>query len=456
MTFAKLALSSPLQLVLGELGLTEPTAVQARCIPLLLAGRDVLAQSQTGSGKTAAFALPVLERLTASSRRRPQALVLCPTRELAAQVAREFRRLGRRLPGLRVLVLAGGEPARAQIAALERGVDLVVGTPGRVLDLLGRRRLDLSKLTNVVLDEADRMLDMGFRDDLEKILESTPRLRRTALFSATFSDEIERLALSFLRAPERVVIEEAASPVEISEVAYETSPEERTPLLVLLLKHHRPDSAIVFCNTKAAVASVAKALDEAGVSSDALHGDLVQHERDLVLAKFRNRTTRVLVATDVAARGLDVDSVQIVFNHEPALTAESHVHRVGRTGRAGRSGLAVTLLTERDAPRHAGIEAETKVVATRPPLPADVDDAPLEAPMRTLFIGAGRKEKMRPGDIVGALTGESGGFDADVLGKIEIHAHHAWVAVVRELAPVAAKRLREGGVKGRKTRVELV
>lgn len=454
MNFDALPLAMPLQTVLGELGLTELTPVQQQAIPPLLEGQDVLGRSHTGSGKTAAFALPLLHRLRLSPRRL-QALVICPTRELAAQVAREMRRLGRRLAGLQVLVTAGGEPARLQVSALSRGVHVVVGTPGRVLDLLGRRALDASLLELVVLDEADRMLDMGFRDDLVKILAATRRDRQTALFSATFPDEVEKLASTLLRDPVRVVVEETEVAADIRQVVYETTPEARTRLLVDVLRHHRPPSAIVFCNQKAAVTEVASALRSARISADGLQGDLEQAQRDQALAKFRNLTTRVLVATDVAARGLDVASVALVVNFQMAQSSDAHVHRTGRTGRAGREGLAVSFVTPAESARLEAIEQALGKLPRETP-PVGVDEAPLEAPMRTLFIGEGRKDKLRPGDIVGALTGQSGGLPASVLGKIELHDRHAWVAVAKEDAHTALERLRAGGIKGRRQRVELV
>lgn len=456
MEFNALPLAASLQTVLGELGFTTLTPVQAQAIPPLLERRDVLGQSRTGSGKTAAFALPLLHRLRLTTPRRLQALVLCPTRELAAQVARETRRLGRRIPGLQVLVTAGGEPARMQIAALHRGVHVVVGTPGRVLDLLGRGSLDLSTLDVVVLDEADRMLDMGFRDDLTKILAATPAGRQTALFSATFADEVEKLASTLLRDPVRVVVEETEVASDIRQVVHETTPEDRTQLLVDVLRHHRPASAIVFCNQKATVTEVVAALKAARIDADGLQGDLDQAQRDQALAKFRNLTTRVLVATDVAARGLDVESVALVVNFQTALSPDAHVHRTGRTGRAGREGLAVSLVTPSEKARFEAIEQALGLRLERQAPPAEVDDSPLEAPMRTLFIGEGRKDKLRPGDIVGALTGESGGLSASVLGKIELHDRHAWVAVAKEHATTALERLRAGGIKGRRQRVERV
>jgi ATP-independent RNA helicase DbpA len=456
MDFAALGLSPPLLQVVGELGFQAPTPIQAQSIPVLLRGADVIAQSQTGSGKTAAFALSILHRLRLDDRRL-QALVLCPTRELGAQVAAEVRRLGRRLPGLHVLELAGGQPVRAQCAALERGAHVAVGTPGRVLDLLERRALDTRELATVVLDEADRMLDMGFGDDVKQILAQTPNDRQTVLFSATFPPTIDALSSALQRKPERVAIAEAAQAApDIRQRLYTCDEGEKPALLVRLLRELQPGSAIVFCNFKATVADLARTLREAGVSSAGLQGDLEQAERDRVMATFRNRSTRILVATDVAARGIDVEALDAVFNYELPQQPEVYVHRIGRTGRAGLQGLAISLATRREAARVE--EVERFIGAPIPPgTPGPEQHLPpsLQAPMATLFIDAGRKDKMRPGDILGALTGDAGLSATDV-GKIEIHDRFSYVAVSTKVAKAALRHLREGRIKGRKHRVEPV
>ncbi|WP_375772123.1 ATP-dependent RNA helicase DbpA [Archangium gephyra] len=460
MNFSALKLSPPLLQVLEELDFQNVTPIQAQSIPVLLQGRDLVGQAKTGSGKTAAFALPLLEKIRLQDRRL-QALVLCPTRELCAQVAGEIRRLGRRLPGLQILVLAGGQPVRPQVDALEKGAHLAVGTPGRILDLLQREALETRQLATVVLDEADRMLDMGFRDDMERILRETPRTRQTVLFSATFPSDIEALSRTFQKQPTRVTVVETEAAPDIQQLCYVCEPEEKTALLLRILRQYQPASAIVFCNLKATVVELARALKQAGVGADGLQGDMEQNERDDVMAKFRNRSTRILIATDVAGRGIDVEALDAVINFDLPAQPEAYVHRIGRTGRAGRRGLAISLATPRDELKVESIEEATGVklerasAATLPPADAKGGGS-LEAAWETLSISAGRKDKMRPGDILGALTGEAGGLNATDIGKIEIHDHHAFVAVSKSIVRVALQRLRDGRIKGRKYRIERV
>lgn len=461
MDFAELALSPPLLQVLQELEFKTVTPIQAQSIPVLLKGRDLVGQAQTGSGKTAAFALPILQKVQLQQRRL-QALVLCPTRELCAQVAGDIRRLGRRLPGLQVLVLAGGQTIRPQLNALEKGAHIAVGTPGRVLDLLDREALETRHLATVVLDEADRMLDMGFREDMERILGATPSKRQTVLFSATFPPDIEALSRAFQKDPTRVTVAEAEAAPDIQQLCYVcAAPEEKLALLLRVLRHYKPASAIVFCNFKATVTEVTRALVDAGVSADGLQGDLEQIDRDRVMAKFRNHSTRVLVATDVAGRGIDVEALDAVINFELPQQPEPYVHRIGRTGRAGRTGLAISLMTSRDERKVESIEQATGVKLERASVealpPADATSgAQLGSDWETLYISAGRKDKMRPGDILGALTGEAGGLNASDVGKIEIHDRLAYVAVSKRVVRVALQRLREGRIKGRKHRIDWV
>jgi ATP-dependent RNA helicase DbpA len=460
MTFAELSLSPPLLQVLEELEFQAVTPIQAQSIPVLLKGRDLIGQAQTGSGKTAAFALPILQKVQLQQRR-VQALVLCPTRELCAQVAGEIRRLGRRLPGLQVLVLAGGQPIRPQLNALEKGAHIAVGTPGRVLDILEREALETRRLATVVLDEADRMLDMGFREDMERILGVIPRTRQTVLFSATFPPEIEALSRTFQKEPTRVTVAEVDAPPDIQQLRYTCEPQEKTALLLRILRQYQPASGIVFCNHKATVVELTQALTGAGVSADGLQGDLEQSDRDRVMAKFRNHSTRILIATDVAGRGIDVEALDAVINFDLPFQPEPYVHRIGRTGRAGRRGLAISLVTPRDERKVEAIEEATGVklepgsVEALPPGDSK-RGAPLDADWETLLIFSGRKDKMRPGDILGALTGEAGGLSASDVGKIEIQDHLSYVAVSKRIGRVALQRLRDGRIKGRKLRIERV
>jgi ATP-independent RNA helicase DbpA len=471
--FGALSLSPSLVEVVAELGFTAPTPIQAQTIPLLLQGKDVIGQSQTGSGKTAAFALPILHRMQQSSRslqdRRVRALVLCPTRELCAQVAREIRKLGRRVAGFQVLVLSGGAPIGPQFDALEKGVHLIVGTPGRVLDHLNRRSLDLSQVETLVLDEADRMLEMGFEEDMEKILSRVPEKRQTVLFSATFPRTIEALSRAYQRHPSRVTIEQENRVVaSIRQTVFEVTPEDRLKALLWVIEQNKPESLIVFCNFKTTVMALAQELSEAGLSVGSLHGDLEQAARDRIMAKFRNQSIRVLIATDVAARGIDVADLDAVVNFELPAQPEIYVHRIGRTGRAGKAGVAISFYSSREHAKLEAIEAYSGTELRRKTAIRfdGVDFAGLQervvsgtggdAAMKTLFIGAGRKDKMRPGDILGALTGEAGGLQGSAIGKIEIHDRFSYVAVASDVARVALERLRAGRIKGKKFRVEAV
>ena len=462
--FSSLPLSTELLQVVRELGYDQLTPIQAKSIPLLLAGKDLVGQSKTGSGKTAAFTLPILQKINLNGKRL-QALVLCPTRELCTQVAREVRKLGRRHPGLQVLILSGGQPLFPQTTSLEKGVHIAVGTPGRILDHLNRKSLDLKDVDFLVLDEADRMLDMGFQEDMEKILAAVPKSRQTLFFSATYPSTIEAMSRSYQRNPVRVTIEDSAqSTPSIRQLVYETSPENKLKAILWLLQQHQPESAIIFCNFKASTIELAEALSQAGVSTACLHGDLEQSERDRVMAKFRNLSTRVLIATDVAARGIDIENLDVVFNFELPLKAEIYVHRIGRTGRAGKRGLAVSLVTPREKSKLQGIEKYTNATLERKTLAApeqlEVETAKKalhrDPKMETLFISGGRKDKLRPGDILGALTGEAGGLQGTEIGKIEIHDRFSYVAISKSVAQVALQRLRDGKIKGRKFRIEPV
>lgn len=427
---------------------------------MLLDGRDLIGQSKTGSGKTAAFAIPFLEK-TDTSTRQLQVLVLCPTRELCTQVAREVRKLGRYKKDLQVLILSGGHPVRLQLAPLEHGAQIVVGTPGRILDHLNRKSLDLSTVKTVVLDEADRMLDMGFRDSIETILQKTAKDRQTALFSATFPGTIENLSRRFQKNPERVTVEapEAEIP-DIEAIGYLVRAEKKPEALLAFLQSRPLTSALVFCNLKVRVDEVATVLREAGLSSDRLHGDLEQGDRERVMAKFRNRTTRFLVATDVAARGIDVQGLDAVVNYDLPSDPEQYVHRIGRTGRAGAKGLAVSFVTDVESPKLERIQAVTGIELTLrhsselKGLPPPEKKAPTVS-MATISLGGGRKDKLRPGDILGSLTGE-GGLKGDQIGKIEILDRVSFVAVASEAARTALTHFQGGRIKGRRFTAQLV
>ncbi|MGH1343745.1 MAG: ATP-dependent RNA helicase DbpA [Nannocystales bacterium] len=459
--FDSLAISPALRAVVAKLGYESLTPIQEQGIPVLLEGKDLVGQSKTGSGKTAAFALPILQSLKLDNRVL-QAVVLCPTRELCGQVAREFRKLGRRHPGLAVLTVCGGEPGRPQAEALGRGVHVVVGTPGRVLDHLGRKTLRLGTVRTLVLDEADRMLDMGFEEDMEKILAEMPKQRQTALFSATFPRSIHAMSGRFQTDPVRVTIEEPAEEDgQIQQAVLIVDAAQKFDALASVLATHPHESALVFCNLKSSVREIAGKLSEAGVVTEALHGDLEQFHRDRVMAMFRNQSVRVLVATDVAARGIDVADLELVVNFDLPHSPEVYVHRIGRTGRAGALGISVSLVTPgekrklRDVEHHVGASIER--IKREPESAATLlGRIAGDAKMAMLQISGGRKDKVRPGDILGALTGEAGGLDAGEVGKIEIHDRWSYVAVSSEKGRHALRGLNAGKIKGRRFRASLI
>jgi ATP-dependent RNA helicase DbpA len=448
--------------VANELGYSQLTPIQAQSIPALLSGRDLVAKSPTGSGKTVAFALPLLARLSLEQREL-QGLVLCPTRELCAQVARELRKLGRNLPGLAVVALAGGQEVREQARALERGAHLAVGTPGRLVDHLRRRNLKVHRVGTVVLDEADRMLDMGFGEDVGKVLRSLPKPRQTVFFSATYPAGIRELSTKYQQEPLRVSVEADEGPALTKELVVHVAVDQKLATLRWALDEHPHDSALVFANLKTTVAELARALGGEESSVASLHGDLEQRDRDRVMAKFRNGSTRVLIATDVAARGIDLEKLDLVVNFDLPAKPEIYVHRVGRTGRAGQVGLAISLCTRAEQPRLEAIEVFTgsALVPVEPKRKQDRAEAEKKSPapsakMHTLRLSGGRKDKLRPGDILGALTGEAGGLDGNDVGSIEIHERFSYVAVARSVSQKALGSLNAGRIKGRRFKAELV
>ena len=454
-SFSSLKLSPEVLKNLESMGYTAMTPIQAQSLPHILNGKDVIGQGKTGSGKTAAFGLGLLASLDAN-RYEIQSLVLCPTRELADQVAKALRQLARTTPNVKILTLCGGVPFRPQAASLEHGAHIIVGTPGRIEDHLRRHTLDLQAVNVLVLDEADRMLDMGFEDSVENIVAELPAQRQTLLFSATFQDEIKAIAKRIMNSPVTAEAELTHDEVTIDQHFYcvDNDQEQRVAALHLLLMKHELASAVVFCNTKVETREVAEALDDAGFSVLALHGDLEQRDRDKILVQFSNGSATILVATDVAARGLDIDSIEAVFNYHLAHDPEIHVHRVGRTGRAGNRGKAFTFFTDREQHKMAALEEyiQKKLTAEALP-PKEVFDRPMVKPQNiTLRIDGGKRQKVRPGDILGALTGK-GGIDGKQVGKINIFDNFAYVAVNRDIANEALTKLSEGKLKGRSFRV---
>ena len=452
-SFTELPLPPRIQTTLQQLEYLTMTPIQAASLPLALAGHDLIAQAKTGSGKTAAFALALLTKLN-PRRFAVQAMVLCPTRELADQVTQEVRRLARFEDNIKVITLCGGTTMRPQMASLEHGAHIVIGTPGRIMDHLERGSLNLEALNTLVLDEADRMLDMGFYDDIAYVAKRCPAQRQTLLFSATYPEGIARLARQFLRNPQEVKLLEQHESSKIRQRFYEVKHEARLQAVGLLLKHYRPVSTLAFCNTKQQCRDLLEVLHAQNIHALTLNGDMEQRERDQVLIQFVNRSCSVLVATDVAARGLDIAQLEAVINVDVTPDPEIHIHRIGRTGRADEEGWALSLCSTADKRRVAAI---AQMTGSEPEWHAlseleNENDAPLVPPMVTLQILGGRKEKIRPGDVLGALTGEAG-FTREQVGKITVTDQSTYVAVARDIASVALQKLSSGKVKGKTVKV---
>jgi len=455
-SFSQLPLSPAMLANLQQLGYLSMTAIQAASLPAALLGKDIIAQAKTGSGKTAAFALTLLSNLN-PRRFAVQTLVLCPTRELADQVTTEIRRLARAEDNIKVVTLCGGVPLRGQLATLEHGAHIVVGTPGRLMDHLERGSLQLEALNTLVLDEADRMLDMGFFDDIVKVARQCPKTRQTLLFSATYPEGIAKLSAQFMREPVTVTVEAQHAGGQIEQRWYQVSENERLDVVSRLLLHFRPASTLAFCNTKAQCRDLVAVLQAQGFSALALFGELEQRERDQVLVRFANKSCSVLVATDVAARGLDIASLAAVINVDVTPDAEVHIHRIGRTGRAGESGLALNLASMNEMgsvgkiEQLQGRESEWHKLDELTP----TGKGPLVPPMATLHIQGGRKEKIRPGDVLGALTADLG-YTREQVGKINVNEWSTYVAVDRAIAQQVASRLNDGRIKGKSVKVRVL
>ncbi len=507
-TFADLGLAPALLAAVTDVGYEAPTPIQARTIPALLAGRDVIGQAQTGTGKTAAFALPILQRLDLAHAD-VQALVLTPTRELAIQVAEAIHTYGKALGAVRVLPVYGGQGMHQQVKHLRAGVHVVVGTPGRVMDHLRRETLELDALRIVVLDEGDEMLRMGFIDDVEWILGQMPAERQTALFSATMPPPIRKIAARHLRDPETIAIESKTLTVPTVEQRYlNVSERQKLDALTRVLEVEAPEAALVFVRTKLAAAQVTERLQARGYAAEAMHGDMTQKDREAVIRRLRDGHVEVVIATDVAARGLDVDRISHVINHDVPFDAEGYLHRVGRTGRAGRAGTAILFVTPRETRLLKTIERFTgqRIAPMRMPTAEDVaarrvqsfkarlraavsedglepyltlveelseeagldvteiaaaaarlaaGDRPLTvealpaAPaepvvsgrMVRLFVDAGREAGIRPGDIVGAIAGETD-IPGRVIGAIDVHARFTFVDIPAEYVDRVLERMR--------------
>ena len=447
--FSSLPLKPALLENIESLGYSHLTPIQAETLPHILEGKDVIAQAKTGSGKTAAFGIGLLSRLDFSSFR-VQALILCPTRELADQVCKEIRTLARFTQNIKVLSLCGGVPFGPQLGSLEHGVHVVVGTPGRLQEHLRKRSLRLSNLKTLVLDEADRMLDMGFEEVISDVISYAPTHRQTLLFSATYNDPIREISKKFQYQPLSVTIDSRHHDNVIEQHFYRVEKSKRLNALGYLLAYHRPESSVVFCNTRRECQDITSALSDCGFSVQTFHGDLEQKHRDQVLVRFANKSCSILVATDVAARGLDIKELQAVINYDLPWDPEVYVHRIGRTGRAGNKGLALSLCTEQELDRVKSIEEYLNTsVKWDDVAPFQMHyESRFEPPMVTLWIDGGRKDKVRPGDILGALTGE-GGIAGTAVGKIDIFDAHAYVAIKQESVDKALACLQKGKIKGR-------
>ena len=441
---------------LQRLGYSAMTPIQAASLPLALAGHDLIAQARTGSGKTAAFALTLLANLN-PRRFAVQSLVLCPTRELADQVTQEVRRLARDQDHIKVLTLCGGATMRPQLASLEHGAHVVVGTPGRIMDHLERGSLKLDALNTLVLDEADRMLDMGFFDDISVVARQCPAQRQTLLFSATYPEGITKLSAAFMRTPKEVKLLGGHTAAKIRQRFYEVREDERLHAVSLLLNHFRPVSTLAFCNTKQQCRDLVQVLRSQGFAALELHGDLEQRERDQVLVRFANRSCSVLVATDIAARGLDIAQLEAVVNVDITPDPATHTHRIGRTGRVDEAGWAFSLASLDEMGAVGRIEKELGFTTEWQPLSAlaSTSREALLPPMATLQILGGRKEKIRAGDVLGALTKDMG-FAGSQIGKINVNEFATYVAVQRDIAPQVLQRLSAGKVKGRSVKVRVL
>lgn len=453
-SFSSLGLREALLKNLITLKYATMTPIQAQSLPIMLKNEDVIAQAKTGSGKTAAFGLSILNQLEIENYR-VQALILCPTRELAEQVSQALRQLARLMPNVKVLNLSGGMPFKPQLDSLRHGAHIIVGTPGRVQKHLSKESLSLKHVKTLILDEADRMLDMGFFDAIQQIIECAPPKRQTLLFSATYPAEIKKLASQFMQNPKRIIIEEQHTALDIEQIFYEVNHHSnKFSVLKALLIHYQPASTLIFCNTKELTTQLTNMLVDEGFSTMALNGDMDQLERDIAFIRFKNQSCSILVATDVAARGLDIKELPAVINYELAFEHDVHIHRIGRTGRAGHKGLALSITTPADAEKILAIEDELK----HPVVWGDISKLNKSAKnfltpeMITLCLSAGKKDKIRPGDILGALTKDAG-LAGNLIGKIDIGPLYSYVAIHHTKAEAAFSYFQNGKLKGRKVNV---
>ena len=462
--YSELPLAEPLQRAVADMGYTQTTPIQAQAIPVVLAGQDVMGAAQTGTGKTAAFSLPLLQRLlkhenaSVSPARHPvRALVLLPTRELADQVAQQVKQYAK-YTGLRSAVVFGGMDMKPQTAELKAGVEVLVATPGRLLDHIEVKNVVLNQVEYVVLDEADRMLDIGFLPDLERILAFLPKQRITLLFSATFSPEIKRLAASYLQNPVTIEVARSnATAATVTQRFVRVPDDAKRAALQYMIRTHSVRQAFIFNNSKLGCARLARHMESDGFKTAALHGDKSQDERLKALDAFKRGEVEFLVCTDVAARGLDIANLEAVINVDTTPDPEVHIHRIGRTGRGDAQGLALNLVSLDEM----GSVSKIEVLQGRESQWSQVSEltptghGPLVPPMATIQIIGGRKEKIRAGDVLGALTGDMG-YVREQVGKINVNDFSTYVAVERAIAPQVVQRLNTGRVKGKSVKARLV
>lgn len=517
--FEELDLMPQIQRAVKDMGFEEASAIQAKAIPVVMSGKDMIGQAQTGTGKTASFGIPLLQKVDPKNKHL-QAVVLCPTRELAIQVAEEIRRLAKFMHGVKVLPVYGGQDIVKQIRSLKAGTQVVIGTPGRVMDHMRRKTVKLTDVNMIVLDEADEMLNMGFRDDIETILSGMPEERQTVLFSATMPRPIMEIAKKFQKDAEIVkVVKKQLTVPKIEQYYYEVRPRKKSEVLSRLLDIYSPKLSVVFCNTKRTVDTLVEDLKGRGYFAEGLHGDMKQQQRDRVMNRFRNGKTDILVATDVAARGIDVDDVEAVFNYDIPQDDEYYVHRIGRTGRAGRTGIAFNFVVGKEVYKLRDIQryCKTKIIAKKIPSMDDVTDTKVEkifAKLRDkiegenlsrmvdfieekvnqeeytsidlaaamldllmgennqpvqedtmfgdtgaeegmvrLFINVGKKHKIRPGDMVGAIAGETG-MPGRLIGSINVHEDYTFVEVPSEYAYQVLEAMKHAKIKGKSVNIE--
>ena len=374
MNFDDFNISGEIREAIGDMGFTKATPIQSMAIPDALKGIDIIGQAQTGSGKTIAFAVPILEKVFIPDRS-PQAIILCPTRELCMQVADEIAKVGSKIKKLKILAVYGGQPIGKQTRVLKKGVHIVVGTPGRVIDHIERGNLDLIGIESVVLDEADEMLEMGFREDIERILSDTPRQRQTLLFSATIPKEVRQIAEAYQKNPKFIKVSNKKKNIpKITQYSFKCDIKDKFDYLIRLIEAYDANLVLIFCNTKKSVDFVRKHLRKQDFSADSLHGDMTQQARDRVMNKFRNGNISILVATDVAARGLDIDGVDVVINYDVPQNNDDYIHRIGRTARAGKTGFAFTLVSKDEVPRFRNILKDNKIIEKEIPTLSEIDE----------------------------------------------------------------------------------